>query len=1556
MLIGTAPGIFAAGAEASADPPKAVYGSPVVDGFAEGIWEDAPIIHIPSTSSTSTSADCRLMWDRGYLYVLAEINDSTPYAVGQPSPLSDNASHLGERNDTIELWINWTNSTSADYYADTAAHYIIDRNNLCDTNFRSSVDVSAVKHAVVSDNDHYTVEVAIPLPRIIDSRNWEKFGINFSINDDMTGDGYRDAYITWYSGGAYWNTPANVPEIIVEPRADDEDTDLLALFQKNLVLYLPFDGNSVAIDPSATATNGLVPKTENNVTYEEGMYGQAARFTQRSSHVDTGISELPADYSFTFSTWIKDYRTESDPAFFSNKPWTSGANQGFVFCTRGSDVRFNMNAGNVGRVDYNVPAINDGRWHMFTGVIDRQKGVVRMYIDGRKQIIDGVAGQYEGDISKFAGQALTHPNYTVKIGNDGTGNYGDATPNHAMDDFFFFDKALSDDEIMELYSSLQYIPRLYFQDVEVAIDCEDSILPGIYQYDEALTGDWTPRVFQTGNSVLATVDQSGRIVANSQGLTGSTKVSAMSFWSPAPGIVFPFMPSIKVTINEDDGRIFRKTDEVAIEKGSSKELPIKAVYVNNPEVTYVSGNPGVVTVENGSIVALAQGTATLTAKKAGLADDVLIVRVSDSASEYQLFIDKDEWSGIIPIDTSGKIAVMKNSTGSTIVWSSSDASVVEVDNDGNFTAKKSGTVRIVARAGIPSGSYIEDWLDMAVGIQTPFNFRIVGAEWATVGTPFLMDVHFDTGTTPQPIKSIETVYSYDPAVFEFVPGYRATGGTYVDDPVNGKLSVTYSFGGNGRTNASLSPIATSSRIGTFCFMLKENAPRNADSVISVESTVPFAENVNPAFFEVSKNSTAIKTCFNPEADYNGDGLVSIGDVALAQGTAAESIAKDPAFGFYPVKRIVYLGIDGGGNYLTSDGYYTTNNSTYTWAGKPERYTYSVFEGLGGLAETGSYTTDALTSDPPISGQNWTAMFYGYEPTDDMEFEITNGVAGSFYYPTKTSPYKSILELLREAQPSRHQSTFIEWGSMENGITGIETGAYAYRGGNNATLHKAVEMIEGGFLYNSSFMFIDCDHYMDGIGHSTGWYNDTFYEAGKVMAEDLDKLVKAIESDEKLADDTVFMMSNDHGGYGTGHGNWRPSEYYMMMYSKGPVIKSGYKYKGDNGIGGFGKRPTAPYSETDARQKDWPALFAKAMGIEGCKAWVGTTDNHDIFIEQREMAEQGRDVEVITLVKTAKGYDVSLSNIHVKNEGQISAAHLIISGIDDPAKLTAKQDASILYTFVKDGKLNVVVKTDGSFGDGPILSVDAADGAILENAMLGKKNGLEIYVDLLTVESSGAVLDIRADAVSGIEGDVEYVLSLIGAHNALTLELEFEIDGSLLAGKAVEALSGFTAMNDVFWTYGGGDVWKGSLALAYKAGDSTGFTSQASADIAKFVFSPKAMGEATMKLTGIKAVGLDKEIEQVVALASAIGNGEATTTIEQTVWSKYDLNKDGKVDALDLGVMLLYVGFDCDSPDWDSLIKVNDSRGRPVTASMCDVNSDGVIDMLDLIDLFLHYTK
>ena len=209
-------------------------------------------------------------------------------------------------------------------------------------------------------------------------------------------------------------------------------------------------------------------------------------------------------------------------------------------------------------------------------------------------------------------------------------------------------------------------------------------------------------------------------------------------------------------------------------------------------------------------------------------------------------------------------------------------------------------------------------------------------------------------------------------------------------------------------------------------------------------------------------------------------------------------------------------------------------------------------------------------------------------------------------------------------------------------------------------------------------------------------------------------------------------------------------------------------------------------------------------------------------------------------------------------------------------------------------------------------------------------------------------------VSGIEGDVEYALTVRDAVDLLTVELEFEVDGNMLAGKGAEALSGFAVVDGIAWKSLGGSIWRGTVTIGYPAGDSTGYTSVLSADIAKFVFAPRAIGSATMKLTGIRATGFVENETRYIDVA--IENSEASTNIEQLVFSKYDLNKDNAVDALDLGIMLLYCGFDGDSLSWYTLVKVNDSKGKPVIASMCDVNGDGVIDMLDLLDLFIHYTK
>ena len=69
---------------------------------------------------------------------------------------------------------------------------------------------------------------------------------------------------------------------------------------------------------------------------------------------------------------------------------------------------------------------------------------------------------------------------------------------------------------------------------------------------------------------------------------------------------------------------------------------------------------------------------------------------------------------------------------------------------------------------------------------------------------------------------------------------------------------------------------------------------------------------------------------------------------------------------------------------------------------------------------------------------------------------------------------------------------------------------------------------------------------------------------------------------------------------------------------------------------------------------------------------------------------------------------------------------------------------------------------------------------------------------------------------------------------------------------------------------------------------------------------------------------------------------ATTMIKQR-YSSYDLNKDGKIDILDLGYPQQYFLDDKSDLDWNM-------------KKIADVNKDGRVDLFDMMDIFAHFTE
>ena len=212
--------------------------------------------------------------------------------------------------------------------------------------------------------------------------------------------------------------------------------------------------------------------------------------------------------------------------------------------------------------------------------------------------------------------------------------------------------------------------------------------------------------------------------------------------------------------------------------------------------------------------------------------------------------------------------------------------------------------------------------------------------------------------------------------------------------------------------------------------------------------------------------------------------------------------------------------------------------------------------------------------------------------------------------------------------------------------------------------------------------------------------------------------------------------------------------------------------------------------------------------------------------------------------------------------------------------------------------------------------------------------------------------IRTDGISYSVDPLVYTLSVTDAQEIMSACIEFVVDGNMMGYIDAQALNGFSAMSiggsAVAWKDLGGGMFKGSMTLLYGLNDEA-ISSDVMLDIANIAYKANKLGDSAMTLTKAEFAG--RVDGKVVWLNGTIADGEAKTTIYR---SKYDLNKDGTVDLLDLTIMKLALQYNASDVEWNTLVLSTDAFGAAITPAMCDFNGDGIVDMLDLVELFLNY--
>lgn len=250
------------------------------------------------------------------------------------------------------------------------------------------------------------------------------------------------------------------------------------------------------------------------------------------------------------------------------------------------------------------------------------------------------------------------------------------------------------------------------------------------------------------------------------------------------------------------------------------------------------------------------------------------------------------------------------------------------------------------------------------------------------------------------------------------------------------------------------------------------------------------------------------------------------------------------------KHVIVVGIDGAGNF-------------YRKANTPS---------IHKLFEEGAGSDWCLTSIPTISAECWGSMLIGVGP---KVHGLTNDIVSSKPYENALHP--TVFKIIREARPEAELGAFCNWSPINAGIVERNLGVEMETGEDDGLTDKICGYIRGK---KPEFLFVQFDS-IDGAGHTYGYGTEKYLAALSTADSYVAKIRKAVE-EAGIAEDTLFIVTADHGGFDHGHGGTTDEEKYVFFAAVGKTVKPGAKIT--------------------LEVKDIPAIILYALGLPADPNW------------------------------------------------------------------------------------------------------------------------------------------------------------------------------------------------------------------------------------------------------------------------------------------------------------------------------------------------------------------
>ncbi|CAG8545658.1 14334_t:CDS:2 [Acaulospora morrowiae] len=253
--------------------------------------------------------------------------------------------------------------------------------------------------------------------------------------------------------------------------------------------------------------------------------------------------------------------------------------------------------------------------------------------------------------------------------------------------------------------------------------------------------------------------------------------------------------------------------------------------------------------------------------------------------------------------------------------------------------------------------------------------------------------------------------------------------------------------------------------------------------------------------------------------------------------------------------------------------------------------------LDGFFASGASSFKAKAVVPTDSAPNWGSVLHGVLPE---KHGLKNGdvEAGTPY--DENSPYPSVYKLLAQSSKDIKLASYVAWEPINTGIIELSVKAdlYAPLTHENAfwrwwlrfkhyslkdsiydytVISRLLDYIRNPENEDVKLLLVHLTD-VDEHGHGHGYGSQTYLNQIEIMDAHVAKILEAI-NEAGWKDDTLVIMTTDHGGVERGHGGSSDQEVNVFLAIRGAGIEPNSRIEGD------------------VTNMDCAALILKALGME-----------------------------------------------------------------------------------------------------------------------------------------------------------------------------------------------------------------------------------------------------------------------------------------------------------------------------------------------------------------------